>query len=48
MEGVFPNIECFSKPYEIVKLMTFIAGTYVSVGLIGNQIKIPLFPFVAS
>jgi alcohol dehydrogenase, propanol-preferring len=27
--------------------MLAIAGTYVSVGLIGNQIKIPLFPFVA-
>ena len=27
--------------------MLAIAGTYVSAGLIGNQIKIPLFPFVA-
>ena len=27
--------------------MLAIGGTYVSAGLIGNQIKIPLFPFVA-
>ena len=27
--------------------MLAIAGTYVSAGLIGNQIKIPLFPLVA-
>ncbi len=27
--------------------MLAIAGAYVSCGLVGNQIKIPLFPFVA-